>query len=156
VWALQPFAGFATYPTQHCVTGSLRHVYDFHGYPISEDMLLGLGRGLGFVYFHIGGSDPFYGDRANHASPTEEGMEKTAGRRTGVAVEAHATSSARKAENALRVLLERREPVLVYVDMVWLRMSVIPVIPVDRRWCCRGRAARCVCRPRCIRRRRLT
>jgi hypothetical protein len=28
-----PFPEFATYPTQHCVTGSVKHVYDYHGFP---------------------------------------------------------------------------------------------------------------------------
>ena len=98
---LRPFSGFATYPTQHCVTGSLKHIYDYHGNPMSEDLLLGLGSGLGFVYFHIKGTDPFYGGRANLAGPREEGLEKTVGRRTGVAVESHASSSARIAQSTL-------------------------------------------------------
>lgn len=98
----QPFHGFATFPTRHCVTGSLRHVYEYYGNPISEVLLLELGRGLGFVYFHIKGTDPSYGGRANNASPQEEGLQKTAGRRAGVRVEAAATSSARKAETVLR------------------------------------------------------
>lgn len=51
---LQHFPGLAMYPTRHCVTGSMKRVYDYHRYPISEDLLLGLGRGLGFVYFHQG------------------------------------------------------------------------------------------------------
>jgi Domain of unknown function (DUF4872)/Butirosin biosynthesis protein H, N-terminal len=123
---LQPFPGFATYPTHHCVTGSLKHVYDSHGFPVSEDLLLGLGRGLGFVYFHIKGTDPFYGGRANLAGPREEGLEKTAGRRTGVAVASHATSSARTAQAALRALLEADEPVLVYVDMGFLPYFEFP------------------------------
>lgn len=123
---LRPFSGFATSPTHHCVTGSLKRVYDYHGYPISEDLLLGLGRGLGFVYFHIKGTDPFYGGRANFAGPKEEGLESTVGRRTGVAVESHATSSARKAESALRGLLEAAEPVLVYVDMGFLPYFDLP------------------------------
>ena len=123
---LRPFPGFATYPTHHCVTGSLKHVYDHHGYPISEDLLLGLGRGLGFVYFHIKGTDPFYGGRANVASPKEEGLEKTAGRRTGVAVASHATSSAPKAQATLRELLEADEPVLVYLDMGFLPYFEFP------------------------------
>lgn len=123
---LRPFPGFVTYPTHHCVTGSLKHVYDHHGYPISEDLLLGLGRGLGFVYFHIKGTDPFYGGRANFASPKEEGLEKTAGRRTGVAVESHATSSARKAQATLRELLEADDPVFVYLDMGFLPYFEFP------------------------------
>ena len=123
---LRPLPGFATYPTHHCVTGSLKHVYDYHGFPVSEDLLLGLGRGLGFVYFHIKGTDPFYGGRANVARPGEEGLEKTAGRRTGVAVESHATASARTAQAALRELLEAGEPVLVYLDMGLLPYFELP------------------------------
>jgi hypothetical protein len=123
---LRHFPGFAMYPTRHCVTGSLKRVYDYHRYPISEDLLLGLGRGLGFVYFHIKGTDPFYGGRANFASPRDEGLEKTAGRRTGVAVESHATSSTSKAQAALRELLEAGEPVLVYLDMGFLPYFDLP------------------------------
>jgi hypothetical protein len=108
------------------VTGSLKHIYDYHGYAISEDLLLGLGRGLGFVYFHIKGADPFYGGRANVAGPKEEGLERTAGRRTGVVVEPHATSSARTAQSALRALLEAGEPVLVYLDMGYLPYFDLP------------------------------
>jgi hypothetical protein len=108
------------------VTGSLRHLYGYHGYPISEELLLGLGRGLGFVYTHIKGADPFYGGRANVARPGEEGLEKTAGTRTGVAVESHATSSAARAERALRKLLEAAEPVLLYLDMGFLPYLDLP------------------------------
>lgn len=122
---LRPFPGFAMQPTRHCVTGSLKRLYDYHGYRISEDLLLGLGRGLGFVYFHIKDADPFYGGRANVASP-EEGLEKTAGRRTGVAVASHATSSARIAQAALCELLEAAEPALVYLDMGFLPYLELP------------------------------
>jgi hypothetical protein len=124
--ALQPFPGFTAFPTHHCVTGSLRHIYEHHGCPISEDLLLGLGRGLGFVYFHFGGTDPFYGGRANVARPGEEGLEITAGRRTGVAVAAHTTGSARKAQEALRASLEVGEPVMVYLDMGFLPYFGLP------------------------------
>jgi hypothetical protein len=123
---LRPFPGFATYPTSHCVTGSLKHIYDCHGHPVSEELLLGLGRGLGFVYFHIKGTDPFYGGRANVARPGEEGLEKTAGRRTGVTVRSHATTSARTAQNALRELLEAGEPVMVQLDMGFLPYLDLP------------------------------
>ena len=123
---LRPFPEFTTYPTHHCVTGSLKHIYDYHGYPVSEDLLLGLGRGLGFVYFHIKGTDPFYGGRANVARPGEEGLEKTAGRRTGVTAMSHATASARTAQDALRALLEAGEPVMVYLDMGFLPYFDLP------------------------------
>jgi hypothetical protein len=124
--ALRPFPGFGSYPTHHCVTGSLKHVYDFHRYPISEELLFGLGAGLGFVYFHFKDTDPFYGGRANNAGPREEGLEKTAGRRTGVAVTSRSTSSTRVAQTELRKLLEAREPVLVYLDMGLLPYFDLP------------------------------
>lgn len=113
---LSPFPGFTTYSTHHCVSGSLRHVYDFHGLPLSEDLLFGLGSGLGFVYFHITGIDPFYGGRGN-VGPRDEGLEKSAGRRTGVVVESNVTSSAKKAQASLQTLLESNEPVLLHLDM---------------------------------------
>jgi hypothetical protein len=97
-----------------------------YGYPVSEELLLGLGRGLGFVYFHIKGTDPFYGGRANVGRPGEEGLERTAGQRTGVAVQLHATSSARTAQAALRDLLKARQPVLVYLDMGFLPYFELP------------------------------
>lgn len=28
---LEPFPGFRPFPTHHCVTGSMRRVYDLHG-----------------------------------------------------------------------------------------------------------------------------
>jgi hypothetical protein len=117
---LQAFPGFETYPTDHCVTGSVKHIYDFHGHPISEEMLLGLGEGISFAYFHFKGTDPFYGGRGNVTRPGTEGLEHSIGQRTGVVVESHKTTSARKAQSALRDLLAAEEPVLVYVDMGFL------------------------------------
>ncbi|MBC7264113.1 MAG: hypothetical protein H5T64_07100 [Chloroflexi bacterium] len=34
-------------PTHHCVTGSMRHIYTYNDHDISEEMLLGVGRGNG-------------------------------------------------------------------------------------------------------------
>jgi hypothetical protein len=31
------------------VTGSLRHIFCLNDHPLSEDMLLGLGEGVGFI-----------------------------------------------------------------------------------------------------------
>ena len=124
--ALQPLPGFRSLVTHHCVTGSMRHIYEHHGYPISEDTLLGLGEGVGFVYWHMKGTTPMYGGRANVGRPGEEGLEKAAGRRTGVRVESFATSSAQKAEKALFDLLSSGEPVMLQVDMGYLPYLDLP------------------------------
>lgn len=117
---LQAFPRFQHFTTQHCVTGSLRHIYEFNGFPIREEMLLGLGAGVGFVYWHTRGTQPFLGGRANTGRPGEEGLEKAAGRRTGVKVEIHRTGSAAKAEKALLAQLAACQPVMLVLDMGYL------------------------------------
>ena len=117
---LTPFNGFHSLETHHCVTGSMLHIYDFHHHSISEDMLLGIGAGLGFIYWHMKGTPPMFGGRGNVGRPGEEGLEVAAGRRTGVRVEKHYTGSAKKAEKALLEMLEAGEPVMMNVDMGFL------------------------------------
>jgi hypothetical protein len=123
---LKPLDGFRAFSTHHCITGALRHIYAFHDYPIHEEMLLGLGAGVGFLYWHPKGTDPFYGGRANFERPGVEGLEKAVGRRTGVRVESHRTRSARKAEKALLELLAAGEPVMLMVDMGFLPYLDLP------------------------------
>ncbi|MDM8008495.1 MAG: BtrH N-terminal domain-containing protein [Phycisphaerae bacterium] len=113
------------FKTDHCVTGSLRRIYEFHDFPISEDLLLGLGAGVGFVYWHMKGQPPFLGGRANTGRPGVEGLECTAGRRTGVQVELHQTGSSSKAETELLKALTDG-PVMVKVDMGFLPYLKIP------------------------------
>lgn len=61
----EPPNGFRPLTTHHCLTGSMHNIYEFHGYSIGEDLLLGLGAGVGFIYWHVKGTIPFFGDRAN-------------------------------------------------------------------------------------------
>lgn len=114
---VRPFPEFRAFPTRHCVTGSLRHVYQMMGRDVSEELLLGLGAGAGFVYWQQKGQPPFLGGRANVGRPGEEGLERLAGRRTGVAVTAESTSSARKAQAHLVAGLSAGIPAMVQVDM---------------------------------------
>ncbi|MGD8555046.1 MAG: BtrH N-terminal domain-containing protein [Anaerolineales bacterium] len=124
--SLRPVEGFVSLETHHCVTGSMRHIYEAHGHPIREEMLLGLGAGVGFVYWHMKGTTPFLGGRANVGRPGEEGMEKTAGKRTGVKIEFHETGSASKAERALLEMLQANKPVMLQVDMGFLPYLELP------------------------------
>jgi len=117
---LTTLPGFQSLVTHHCVTGSQLHIYTFYGYPISEEMLLGLGAGVGFIYWHMKGTLPFLGGRANVGRPGEEGMEKAAGRRTGVQVDIYRTNSSIKAEKALLDMLQAGKPVMMQLDMGFL------------------------------------
>jgi len=118
--ALEPLAGFRHFATHHCVTGSMRHVYVYNDHDVSEEMLLGLGSGVSFSYWHFKGQTPFIGGRGNVGRPSEEGLEKTAGRRTGVAVEWYTTSSARKAEQTMLQMLDAGQAVMIQCDMGYL------------------------------------
>ncbi|MEJ2211754.1 MAG: BtrH N-terminal domain-containing protein [Anaerolineae bacterium] len=109
-------AGFQHFPTHHCVTGSLRHIYVYNGLDLSEEMLLGLGAGVSFSYWHFTGQPPFIGGRGGMKPPLEE----VTGRRTGVKVEMHTTSSVRKARQALLEMLDAGQPVMIGCDMGFL------------------------------------
>ena len=113
---VQPLTGFKSLMTHHCVTGSMRHVYAFHSCDVSEDLLLGLGEGVGFMYWQAKGQPPFLGGRTG----PKPSMEEVAGQRTGVRIEIHRTASSRKARRTLIELLTAGQPVMVGVDMGFL------------------------------------
>jgi hypothetical protein len=83
-------------------------------------MLLGLGAGVGFIYWHTRGTLPFLGGRAILERSGVEGFEKTIGRRTGVRVESFHTGSASRAEKALLEMLHAGEAVMLVLDMGFL------------------------------------
>jgi hypothetical protein len=113
---LKPLEGFQSLETHHCVTGSMRHVYVYNDHDISEDMLLGIGAGVSFSYWHFEGQMPFMGGRGGFKPP----MEELSGQRTGVAIESHTTTSARKARQTLLETLDAGQPVMIQCDMGFL------------------------------------
>lgn len=118
---LNPIRGFRSLATHHCISGSMLHIYDFFNYDISEDMLLGLGAGVGFSYWYFKGTSPFYGGRVNVVQrPSDEGLPITAGRRTGVEVDTFTTTSPGKAERVLLGMLTDGTPTMIHVDMGYL------------------------------------
>ena len=120
---LRPLPGFRHFTTHHCVTGSLRHIYAYNDYDISEEMLLGLGAGVSFSYWHFKGQPPFMGGRGGFRPPL---MEEVAGQRTGVVVEWHTTASARKAERTLLEILDAGQPAMIQCDMGFLPYFDLP------------------------------
>jgi hypothetical protein len=114
--ALGPLEGFKHSATHHCVTGSMRHIYVYNNHDISEEMLLGLGAGVSFSYWHFKGTAPFMGGRGGFKPP----LEIVTGERTGVVVETHRTTSAGKARKALLDMLEAGQPVMIGCDMGFL------------------------------------
>jgi hypothetical protein len=108
--------GFKHFETLHCVTGSMRHIYAWAGHDLSEELLLGLGEGVGFAYFRFNGQSPFLGGRAQ----PKPGMEALAGARTGVSIERKTSSSDAAAERSLLGELKAGRPVMLQADMGYL------------------------------------
>lgn len=107
----------------HCVTCSLRKVFNLYGFDVSEDMLLGLGSGLGLIYWAMKNMVPFIGGRGN-AKFYE--FEKTICDRLGIGVQLIKTSSAKKAYADLKEVLASGQPCYVNVDMPYLSYLCLP------------------------------
>jgi hypothetical protein len=119
--SLQPLPGFQALDGCHCVTASFRKICEYNHYPISEEMLLALGAGVGFIYWHTKGQIPFLGGRGNN-----NGFNLDLSRRTGIVVEEHATKSSTRAEQAMIDLLDSSQPVVIYADMPYLTYLDLP------------------------------
>ncbi len=106
----------------HCITTAMRHIFVYHGHDVSEEMLLGLGSGLSFFYGEYKVMPfPFIGMRAR-IGEFEESLAKC----LNIDIHIHETISGRKAYNALRESISQDIPVMIYVDMAYLKYLNMP------------------------------
>lgn len=109
----------------HCISSSLARIFHWAGHPLSEEMLLGLGAGMGFVYWRMKfGNDEsvFVGGRSNLKN-----FYRDLGRRTGVSIHERQTASTARAEKELLNTLKAQKPVMLGGDMgllPWFRFPV--------------------------------
>jgi Domain of unknown function (DUF4872)/Butirosin biosynthesis protein H, N-terminal len=102
----------------HCITNSLAKIFHHSGHPLSEEMLLCLGAGMGFIYWQMkmdAGAYIFIGGRGNGKD-----FFKDLRKRTGVEIREVTTASAKKAEASLLQALAAKEPVMLGGDMGFL------------------------------------
>jgi hypothetical protein len=81
-------------------------------------MILGLGAGMGFIYWKMkmgSGTYVFVGGRGNNKN-----FFSDLGKRTGVKIQVVSTTSGKKAEASLLEILERKEPIMIFGDMGFL------------------------------------
>lgn len=115
---LQPFSDCPALDGCHCVTNSLAKIFHHAGRPLSEEMLLGLGAGIGFIYWQMkfgGETSVFVGGRTNLKNFSQD-----IARRTGVRIAEMRTRSTKKAEDVLLGFLERQQPAMLGADMGFL------------------------------------
>lgn len=114
---------FKQFIGKHCETSALKRVMDYHGLYLSEEMLLGLGGGIGFIYWYMKSmSSPFIGCRNGKVTD----FLVNVCRKIGAEVDIIETASPQKGYEALKELVNSGEPVIVYGDMAYLPYFVIP------------------------------
>ena len=117
---IAPFDNCPALDGYHCVTNSLAKIYHFHKCPLSEEMILGLGSGMGFIYWKMK-ELTFVGGRGN-----VKNFFADLGRGTSVKIEERKTASSAKAEKALLDKLREKQPVMLFGDMGFLPWFDLP------------------------------
>jgi len=104
----------------HCESSALRDIFEFYGFRFSEPMIFGLGSGLGFVYWHSKQMPyPFVGGRGRD-------LDRNLCTNLGVTIKVNKTSSRVKAYESLKELISKDIPVIVHVDMPYLKYLGLP------------------------------
>jgi len=115
--------GFNQFGGKHCQTTALKNIFAYHGLHISEEMLLGLGGGIGFIYWYTKQmTSPFIGCRNEKVDEFTLNVCK----RIGIDADIIQTNSEKKAYDELKKLLKKGEPVNLFVDMVYLPYFALP------------------------------
>ena len=97
----------------HCITNSLKQIFGFYNYPISEAMLFGLGAGLGFVYVNLANSPMISG----RIKPLE--LEQNISNSLGISIKIKKPKDKTTAFSSLKEELSKQNPVMLYADMAY-------------------------------------
>jgi hypothetical protein len=109
---------------KHCQTTALKSMLSYYGLNISEEMLFGLGGGVGFIYWYMKQMPaPLVGGR--FGGRYEEFMINMC-KRIGGKAHLFETGSAKKGHTELVNMLLADEPVYTYVDMAYLPYMAVP------------------------------
>ena len=115
---------FDSFGGKHCQTCALQKVLGYEGSDISEEMLLGLAGGVGFLYWYMKMMPaPIV---ATRSGGKDDVFLRNAIRRLGGTVDVPATASAKKGWNELRSVLDAGKPVIVYGDIAYLPFLAVP------------------------------
>lgn len=105
---------FKTEGGKHCITNSLKQIFNFYGYPISEEMLFGIGEGLDFTYINLKNS-PMVSGRSKIME-----FEAVIADRLGIDIRFKQHKKYDMAFHAAKQMIDNDQPVLVYADMPFL------------------------------------
>lgn len=104
----QPLGG------KHCITSSLSQIFNFYGYPLSEEMLFGIGEGLDFTYINLAHS-PMVSGRSKVLE-----LENVLSNHLGIEIKCKKSKDNDKIFAITKRMIDKNQPVFVYVDMPYL------------------------------------
>ena len=117
--------GFKEFVGKHCETSALRRVLDYHGLSLSEEMLFGLGGGVGFIYWYTKMMpSPFIGTRYGKVV----NFLGSICQRICADMTVIETSSSKRGWEELKAVLQAGEPAIVYGDMAYLPYFAVPEV----------------------------
>lgn len=106
--------GFKTSGGKHCITTALKQVFEYYNYPMTEEMIFGIGSGLSFVYINLANAPMVSG----RIKPFE--FEKRLAERLNIEIKCKSSSKYKTVFDKTLKLLDENKPVLVYADMPYL------------------------------------
>jgi len=100
---------------KHCITTSLKQVFNFYKYPISEEMLFGIGSGISFAYLNLANSPMITG----RIKPFK--FEEKIAKRLNVEIKCKTSKQYDIVFEKTKKIIDNNKPVMVYVDMPYLK-----------------------------------
>ncbi len=108
---------------KHCQTTAIKSILDYKGLSLSEEMLFGLGGGIGFIYFYNKNmTAPFIGGR--NGKP--EDFILNICDKLNITSYLKSSSSIEKTYNKVKNILQSGNPVYTFVDMAYLDYLALP------------------------------
>ena len=99
---------------KHCITHSLKQIFVFEGYPLSEAMLFGLSSSLAFTYINLA-SSPMVSGRTKSVE-----ADKKLAERLKIKVSCRQPKNYETGFVKVKKLIQQNHPVMIYVDMPYL------------------------------------
>lgn len=105
---------------QHCITTSLKQLFEFYQCPLSEEMIFGIGEGLDFTYINMATS-PLVSGRSKVIE-----FETVLASRLGIQLRIKKSQNNEKVAEYTKEQILANNPVLVYADMPFLPYLKMP------------------------------
>lgn len=99
---------------KHCITNSLKQIFSYYNYPMSEEMIFGIASGLSFLYINQAHS-PMVSGRTKVFE-----FEKKLAERLNITIKCITSKDYIKVLDITKSMIDTDNPVLIYVDMPYL------------------------------------